>query len=385
MKIIKEDIANLERAIENDKVNVVGSMPLVMADAAVESEKKQNEISKEMEEHDKETKVELNKVIGAEKQPVPDLPVKAKSVLDESLFEDFDDEDDDYEISLPVVYEQGEFDRDVKKDIIEVDCDIDDVVRYETTDDFDYFVLTFKDGSKKAWFIHNGMYIPDDNFQECLHEDTKEDDFYVSLERVSDDFDMLLDKMKDFKYLYQIIEEEEAATLNDASEILQQMRGRYQYIDADDEPLNEDTKEDAYYDALDIPKGPDRKKVKEQRRQEYLRKHSLNDRAKEWKDSKGKDDSEEEEDIFTKINDELSPYDMEEVKLWTKFPEIKASKRYNIDDISTDYDGNIVVHAPSKDAFDFANKVAKAYDVKITEPKEFRGSYSVKILPSEVE
>ena len=259
------------------------------------------------------------------------------------------------------------------------------VVRYETTDDFDYFVLTFKDGSKKAWFIHNGMYIPDDNFQECLHEDTKEDDFYVSLERVSDDFDMLLDKMKDFKYLYQIIEEEEAATLNDASEILQQMRGRYQYIDVDDESLNEDTKEDAYYDALDIPKGPDRKKVKEQRRQEYLRKHSLNDRAKEWKDSKGKDDPEEEEDIFTKINDELSPYDMEEVKLWTKFPEIKASKRYNIDDISTDYDGNIVVHASSEDAFDFANEVAKAYDVKITEPKEFRGSYSVKILTSEVE
>lgn len=88
MKVLKEDIPNLERCIENDKVNLVGSMPIVMADAFYSSEKAQEEIDKEMEEHNKATEVKLNKVIGAEDQPVPDLPIKPKAVLDESLFED---------------------------------------------------------------------------------------------------------------------------------------------------------------------------------------------------------------------------------------------------------------------------------------------------------
>lgn len=87
MKIINEDIANIERALDNEKVNIVGSMPLVMADAVVASEKTQEAIDKEMEQHNKNTRVKLNKVVGAEKQPVPDLPEEAKSTLDESLFE----------------------------------------------------------------------------------------------------------------------------------------------------------------------------------------------------------------------------------------------------------------------------------------------------------
>lgn len=89
MKIINEDIANIERALDNEKINIVGSMPLVMADAVVASEKTQEAIDKEMEQHNKNTRVKLNKVVGAEKQPVPDLPEEAKSTLDESLFEDY--------------------------------------------------------------------------------------------------------------------------------------------------------------------------------------------------------------------------------------------------------------------------------------------------------
>ena len=89
MKCIKEDIANIERAIENDKLNTVGAMPIVMADAVYQSEKVQEEIDKEMEKHNKEVK--LNKVIGAENQPVPDLPEKPKVALDESLFEDYEE------------------------------------------------------------------------------------------------------------------------------------------------------------------------------------------------------------------------------------------------------------------------------------------------------
>lgn len=88
MKIVKEDIDNLERYIGNSKVGVHAELPLIMADAYEESKKKKEEIDKEMEEKTKDN-VKLNKVIGAKNQPVPELPKKLKANLDESLFEDY--------------------------------------------------------------------------------------------------------------------------------------------------------------------------------------------------------------------------------------------------------------------------------------------------------
>lgn len=88
IKKLNEDIQNLERVMKSERVDAVGSMPITMLDAVEESEKVQDDIEKEMEEHSE--KVKLNKVIGAEKQPVPDMPEIPKLTLDESLFDDFD-------------------------------------------------------------------------------------------------------------------------------------------------------------------------------------------------------------------------------------------------------------------------------------------------------
>ena len=101
MKVVNEDIKNLERFIGNKNVEVHADLPLVMADAYNASKEAQKEIDKEMEEKQKtDAYVELNKVVGAEKQPVPDLPEEPKAVLDESLFEDFSEEEIEIEDEL---------------------------------------------------------------------------------------------------------------------------------------------------------------------------------------------------------------------------------------------------------------------------------------------
>lgn len=92
MKIIKENIANLERCIENDKVDAVGSMPITMADAFYASQKYDKRLEDAIEESNDAP--ELEKVVGAEKQPVPKMPEEPKVTLEESLFEDFIDDDD---------------------------------------------------------------------------------------------------------------------------------------------------------------------------------------------------------------------------------------------------------------------------------------------------
>jgi len=292
MKIIKEDIENLERYIGNAKVGVHTDLPIVMADAYEDSKKRQEEIDKEIEEKNKNN-VELNKVVGAEKQPVPNLPEEAKVNLEESLFEDYDADVRHYSDILFDMIEEGALDAaDIAKDLIYW-CSEDDIKRYMEVNQL------------------IGEFIDDD-------------------------------------------EEEEI----------------------EEESLTEDTEEDKYYAALDIPKGPERKKVAAERRQEFLKKYDLQDRAKEWKDAKGKDDPEEEEDLFTRINDELFPYDMEIVKTFTKLPDIPASKRYHQGDIGIDYDGNILVYADEDEDFDFAKQVADAYGVDITEPRQ-QGKHKV--------
>ena len=91
MKIIKENIDNLERCIENDRVDAVGSMPITMADALYASQKYDKRLEDVMDERDDVP--ELEKVVGAEKQPVPKMPEQPKVTLEESLFEDFEEDD----------------------------------------------------------------------------------------------------------------------------------------------------------------------------------------------------------------------------------------------------------------------------------------------------
>lgn len=296
MKIIKEDIENLERYIGNAKVGVHTDLPIVMADAYEDSKKRQEEIDKEIEAANKVPEPE--EVIGAEKQPVPKMPEDPKVTLEESLFEDYDSDVRHYSDMLFDMIEEGAVDAaDVAKDLI-------------------------------YW---------------CSEDNIKR---YMEVNMMTSEF------------------------MNDDEEV-------------EEECLKEDTEEDKYYAALDIPKGPERKKVAAERRQEFLKDHELEDRAKEWKDAKGKDDPEEEEDLFTKINDELFPYDMEVVKLFTKLPDVPASKRYHNGDIGVDYDGNILVFADEDADFDFAKQVADAYGVAITEPKQVGEHKVVKITVPE--
>ena len=93
MKVIHEDIDNLERYIGNKRVDIHAELPLIMADAYSDSKNRQEAIDKLLKGDKKEPEIEItnNTVLGAEKQPVPKMPEMAKVNLEESLFEDYDD------------------------------------------------------------------------------------------------------------------------------------------------------------------------------------------------------------------------------------------------------------------------------------------------------
>lgn len=90
MKVIKEAIANIEKVLDSD-INAVAEMPLAMADAVADSEKRDELIDDKYEKPSEMLK--QKPFIGAEKQKVPTMPKRPKVELDESLFE----EDDTYE------------------------------------------------------------------------------------------------------------------------------------------------------------------------------------------------------------------------------------------------------------------------------------------------
>lgn len=87
-----------------------------------------------------------------------------KQYVEESLNEDFNIIADNYA--------PGDYDKEwAIDDINSVHVNINDVVEYHVNEDADYFILTFKDGTKKAWYIHSGRYIPDDEYiDESLNE-----------------------------------------------------------------------------------------------------------------------------------------------------------------------------------------------------------------------
>lgn len=83
---------NLDKVVHNDDLNAVTEMPPTMSDAyidSVEADKAVEDIIKPAEEIVKE-----KPFLGAEKQPEPDEPEEAKVILDESLFDDYDNEYD---------------------------------------------------------------------------------------------------------------------------------------------------------------------------------------------------------------------------------------------------------------------------------------------------
>lgn len=93
-------------------------------------------------------------------------------ILNEDIFDDVNDID--LVESFNIVadgYAPNDYDKEwAIDDINNVHVNINDVVEYHVNEDADYFILTFKDGTKKAWYIHAGRYIPDKDFEESLKE-----------------------------------------------------------------------------------------------------------------------------------------------------------------------------------------------------------------------
>ena len=101
-----------------------------------------------------------------------------------------------------------------------------------------------------------------------------------------------------------------------------------------------------------------------------LNKLSLHERVKK---------SEDENDLFTQVNNELSPTKGFIIKEQSKFPGISKSKRYDIDELGISYNGdicNVDVYAKTKDKLNFAYQIADAYGLTTKKPK-FNGDYYV--------
>ena len=90
-----EDLANLDRVVNNSLINAVTEMPPTMSDAYEDSIENDKNIEDALKETDSEIKDEP--FLGASKQPVPEKIKEPKSVLEEALFEDWNSDYDDLE------------------------------------------------------------------------------------------------------------------------------------------------------------------------------------------------------------------------------------------------------------------------------------------------
>lgn len=111
-----------------------------------------------------------------------------------------------------------------------------------------------------------------------------------------------------------------------------------------------------------------------------LNKLSLHERVKK---------SEEENDLFTQVNNELSPTKGFSIKKQSKLPDVSKAKRYDIDELGISYNGdicNVDVYAKTKDKLNFAYQIADAYGLKTKGPR-FNGDYFVLsiVMPESLE
>lgn len=111
-----------------------------------------------------------------------------------------------------------------------------------------------------------------------------------------------------------------------------------------------------------------------------LNKLSLHERVKK---------SEEENDLFTQVNNELSPTKGFSIKKQSKLPDVSKARRYDIDELGVSYNGdicNVDVYAKTKDKLNVAYQIADAYGLKTKGPR-FNGDYFVLsiVMPESLE
>lgn len=314
MKIIKEDIENLERYIGNSKIAINTELPLVMADALNDSRKNQKLIDKEFKDADKETELEdkNNKVIGAEEQPVPKEPEEAKINLEESLFEDYASDVRHYSDILSDMIEEGAVDAaDIAKDLIYW-CSEDDIKRYMKVNGL---IGEFRDDGEEI--------------EESLRESKS--------------------SMKDF-----LTSIDDCKTIDD----LQVLRNRF-------DSLKTATKQDVK--TFTSAWNNKRKSLKEARKASPFIDSEGNSYGDEDRSSDDMDDT--LNDPWTTVYNEIAP-ENPNWKLKTKLPDVPIWKRYNQDHLEFDYDDNIIIHAEKEEDFDLARRIADEYGLEFKGPRQ---------------
>lgn len=399
MKVIKEDIVNLEKCIENDKVNIVGSMPITMADAFYDSQKKQKQIDDAMKETIEENKDE--KVIGAKKQPVPKKPEEPKATLEESLFEDYDSDIRHYSDMLFDMIEEGVVDAaEIAKDLIYW-CSEDDIEHYMRVNDLmweededesleesytkaellnavqDHFGFNKKESQN---WIKNASDKSKDEIVKFFKANAKKN-FYESLKEAYDT-DIVAEILsgsiskpkstKVFKYLSNNGDSGEVKYRGIDYSFRKLKDGSYKVMRSTDAGSN--WSETLFKDEnLKEARGRKTKPFVDQRTGEI---YTDEDRGEGF-------DNISDDDLFNIVSAELCPEDSNWYRK-TKIPEIPQWRRYNSENMGVDGDGNLFVRTKSEDDLVLAKRIAEVYGLQTSGPYKSSAGYKFTlIIPEE--
>ena len=379
---MKEDIANLERYIGNSKVDIHAELPIIMADAYNDSKKRSELADKVLKDKKQEITKKDNKVLGAEKQPVPKMPEEAKINLEESLFEDYRgktlNEGTDFDMSglknaetfdelrdlISGLLDDGIIDDEQHDDFQEIvdekesDCEdyldrLSQTTSIDEKDVYGYQQDYVNDAVKAIMYwgkdnafsesLTEAMYYDEDSFIPTLKdkivdlgiafEDASE---LISSEYFTDKINELFAINYPFDKPFDELSEEVGAWVTYFLENLN--KDNYQY----DESLKEGRKSDPFVDSQGNSYSDD--------------------------DRSSSDMNDSYKDIYTIIFNELSPEHSNWMKK-TRIKDIPMRKRYDAYDVGTDMDDNIIVHADSEEDFELARRVADAYGLEFREPK----------------
>lgn len=437
MKIIKEDIANLERCIENDRVDAVGSMPITMADAFYQSQKNDEEL--EEQEKDAVKVPEPEKVIGAEKQPVPKMPEEPKLNLEESLFEDYNSDVRHYSDMLFDMIEEDMVDAKQIAQSLIYWCSEDDIERFMEVNELiwdedeeeeveeeeieeerlkeekeDKFhkgqkvkyngkVTTIidiendpkygidlliknpdwdgKDNKSENIWVADKVELID---EESLKEDKKTDNLYFYFDGDEQDRDEFLD-LAAHTYTNPPEYPKTGYYSRSAWNSLDAVDGQYLFLDFDALYLEDSS---WFYSKDNIPSNApifESLKKKNKNLKEGRKTSPLVDQSGNSYDDEDRSEGQDElgNDIYNDVLDELSVADSNLYRR-TKIPEIPQWRRYNYLDIGMDDDLNIIVYQKDESGFDLAKKVAEVYGLETRGPIKSGDNYKMTlIMPQE--
>lgn len=324
MKIVKldENIKNLNRVVDNQKINAVTEMNPVMSDAYEDSLETDEAIEKELKESDKIVTDEP--FLGAKNQPLPEDPVLPKVTLDESLFEESLNEDANQRAAI---YDDlvDYFDNWINDTIPTVPELVDAIPDYDG--DWMIEIMTpemnkAQDQYVKALANAAMTYYPD-NVTEALDRSGEQRNDYFDFKQ--DVYDAISNVCKKYNNLsHEDIEDSVDWFLN-------------MYETDEDIKVEECMNEDA---RPEKKQGKGIHKVKE----------------------------EEDEDLWSLVYTSLIEH--------PDFTNYAANHAYNIDQLTdeeryeevyTDYDGNIVVYGESEEKLLPAKRIADMYNLRATQ------------------